>query len=119
MAESDPMGGKTFRMPPLGVPVRTRDGSSLGEVSELAATDFKVNAPHARDYWLSSEFVLQATSTGVELDFDADTLDDYKLEGPGSVASDSPILDGAANAFSSPEDRTETRHEMEHPPASS
>ncbi|MEO9256688.1 MAG: hypothetical protein ABI305_14220 [Tepidiformaceae bacterium] len=119
MAEPISTEGRAFRMPPVGASVRTRDGASLGTVSELSSTSFKVDAPHARDYWLSSEFVLEASSAGVELDFDEDKLDDYKLDGPGSVAADSPILDGTANAFSSAQDRADTREAMEHPPAQS
>jgi hypothetical protein len=112
-------GEQPSRIPPVGAPVFTRDGAALGEVSEVSGANFKVDAPKARDYWLSAEFVLQASAACVELDFDVETLDDYKLEHPAPIASESPILDAEANSFSSPEERAARRHEMEHPPAQS
>jgi hypothetical protein len=117
MSDPNPGSGPPVRIPPTGAPVFTRDGAALGEVAEVAGTTFKVDAPNARDYWLSGEFVLQASAACVELDFDVENLDDYKLEHPAPVASDSPILDAQANAFSSREDVAATRHAMEHPPA--
>lgn len=105
--------GPPNRTPVVGSPVFTRDGAALGEVSEVANQSFKMAAPHARDYWLSSEFVLLNTGACVELDFDVEMLDDYKLPGPAPVAADSPILDAEAGSFDSPARLRERRRAME------
>lgn len=100
--------------PIAGAPVFTRDGSALGSVAEVSGDYFKVNAPHARDFWLSREFLLRASGASAELDFDAEVLGDYKLEGPGPVAAPSPVLDAQADIFDSAEEQREERRAMEH-----
>ena len=100
------------RLPAVGARVVTRDGAALGEVKQVEADYFKVDAPHAPDYWLSSEFVLTSDPSRVELDFDGEVLADYKLKQPGPALTASPVLDAEAETFSSPAEKAERREEM-------
>ena len=101
------------RIPVPGAPVFTRDGASLGVVKEVEDAYFKVDAPRARDYWLSCEFVRAHSPASVELDFDAEVLEVYKLEGPGPGFTQSPALDEATDAFDSPSEKGTKRENME------
>lgn len=101
------------RVPAVGAPVFTRDGAALGEVKEVEADYFKVDASMMRDYWLSSEFVLASNPALVELDFDAEVLEDYKLEAPGPAITASPTLDAEAETFASVEEKHQRREEMQ------
>jgi len=114
MSTSSTPPGAPNRTPVAGAPVFTRDGAALGEVTEVADQSFKVAAPHGRDYWLSSEFVLLNTAACVELDFDVEMLEDYKLPGPAPVAAESPILDAETESFDSTAEHRQRRRAMEH-----
>lgn len=102
------------RVPVAGAPVFTRDGARIGEVKEVANGSFKVDASGKPDYWLSAEFVTSSNPAQVELDFDSELLDEYKLDGPGPALAESPILNDQAETFSSPEEKEARREAMEH-----
>lgn len=101
-------------VPPLGAPVRTRDGTLLGTIKETRGDSFKVDARYARDYWLSATLVLRADAGRVELDCDAGQIDDYRLDAPGGHTSESPLLDAQAETFATVEDRELRRERMVH-----
>ena len=98
--------------PAKGTTVRTRDGEDLGSVKELRGQAFRVDAPHARDYWLSLAQVLRQDHDVLVMDFNAEVADDYAMEEPMAAAG-SPALDGEAATFGSTEEIEETREEME------
>lgn len=103
-------------VPTIDTPVRTRDGKGLGTVKEVQAEAFKVDAPNARDYWLSYAFVWQTADDGaVLMDFDHERLDDYKLDAPGPHASESPLLDAESESFSTLQEKELRRERMESP----
>ena len=66
----------------VGTPVYSRDGETLGTVTEAAAHTFKVNAPRRPDYWLAVGLVEHATAERVVVAFDANQLGHYQLEQP-------------------------------------
>lgn len=112
MTAPQPMESARGIVPRAGQEVRTRDGQQLGWVKEVAGYGFKVDAPMARDYWLSSANVLRAADELVEMDFDAEVAEDYRLSAPG-VGSESPALDAQIDTFGSDEEQAERREQME------
>ena len=99
----------------VGRRVYSRDGQELGTVKETAETAFKVDVSMSPDYWLTAAHVLNVSVIGVQMDFDHGTLDHYKLDGPDSPASESPMLDAQADTFTSTEDKELRREQNEHP----
>jgi len=99
----------------VGARVWTKDGKELGTVKEVQGDAFKIDAPMKKDYWLSITQVLQSKGGALELDFDEEVLDDYKLSGPDSPSSESPMLDAQADTFSSEADKEIHREAQEHP----
>ena len=100
-------------IPTVGAPVCTRDGAELGTVKEVDGAFFKVDAPRAKDYWLSCEFVRMSSGERIEVDFDEKVLGDYKLDGPSAAMTASPILDAASETFDTPAEKGEQRDRME------
>lgn len=88
MAAPSPDAAGTPPAPPIGAPVFTADGARLGDVALIAGEHFSVAAARGRDFWLSCEFVSHASGGYVELDFDVEFLDAYRLDHPppGSTA---------------------------------
>jgi hypothetical protein len=74
----------------MGAPIFTRDGAAIGEVQEVRGESFEVSSPRTASYWLSREFVARSAASCVELDFDAEALNDYKLDHPVPVRRDAP-----------------------------
>lgn len=101
--------------PTIDMPVTTRDGIRLGTVKEVQADAFKVDAPHAGDYWLSYAFVLRTGAEGVVMDFENERLDDYKLRAPGPHTSESPALDAESESFATMTEKELRREAMEAP----
>ena len=101
-------------VPPLGAPVHTMDGEHLGTVKEVAGQQFKVDAKYSRDFWLSLALVSEAAAGGVTVGCDASALDDFKLDGPSTVTSESPILDAQRETFPTIEDKELRRDQMIH-----
>jgi hypothetical protein len=80
----------------IGDTVVARDGKELGTVKELwDDTHLKVDASMARDYWLPYTKIATCTRGRVEMDFEIDQLDDYKLDEPVSLDSPDPMLDAS------------------------
>ncbi|MCC6380924.1 MAG: hypothetical protein IT304_00370 [Dehalococcoidia bacterium] len=113
MTAPQPMESASGIVPRQGQEVRTRDGQQLGWVKEVAAYSFKIDAPMARDYWLSSASVLRSDDGVIQMDFDAEVAEDYHLSAPG-VGAESPMLDAQIDSFGSNEEQAERREQMEH-----
>lgn len=67
-----------------GCPVFTQDGEQLGDVKEISGNYFKVDAPMARDYWLSRDCILSCSDDRVTLNLTKDSVGDQKMDEPGS-----------------------------------
>jgi hypothetical protein len=62
----------------IDTPIFTADSRYLGAVKEISRNAFKVDAPMARDYWLSCDAVRSIDRDRVVLDVPEDDLDDVK-----------------------------------------
>lgn len=71
----------------LGSPVFTHDGGELGNVKEIRGRFFKINAPGAADYWLTTGCVAAAAADQVIVGVDKDALGDFKTALPDSAPS--------------------------------
>lgn len=95
-------------IPEKGDRVRTQDGKELGVVEDHAtANHFCVDG-----YWLSSDHIHHRENGVVTLEFDENQIEDYKLDEPAPVDSESPILDAAADDGLSEAERDARRKEM-------
>lgn len=81
----------------VGQAVKTRDFSELGVVCEVREGHFRLDVPHARDYWLSKATIAAVHDDAVHLDRDKDQIEDLKLDEP-TVNAESPILDASLEA---------------------
>jgi uncharacterized protein (TIGR02271 family) len=72
-----------------GAPVLTSDGNQLGTVKEVKGRYFKVDAPMAPDYWLSTDCIRSASGQQLLLSVDSNSLDSYKYDRPGDDESGS------------------------------
>jgi hypothetical protein len=97
---------------PVGVQVMTRDGAELGRVAEVCPGHFKVDAPSARDYWLSTSTIRRPPIGAVELSFDSEQIEDFKQDSPEADAA-SPVLDDSLQTYESSSDQAATRREWE------
>lgn len=70
-----------------GTAVVTRDGKKLGKVDETRPAYFKVDAPHAHDYWLDLACVERASASEVVLGFEAKDLDRYRKSEPAMAGA--------------------------------
>ncbi|MGK2964335.1 MAG: DUF2171 domain-containing protein [Tepidiformaceae bacterium] len=66
----------------VGQPITTSDGSDVGRVKEVQGGFFKVDAPMARDYWLSSACVRSVEGPMVRLNLRSDEVAAHELDGP-------------------------------------
>jgi hypothetical protein len=121
-----------------GCPVFTSDGEQLGDVKEVSGDYFKVDAPMARDYWLSCDRVSSSADDRVVLNLTKDELGGYKLEAPGPAMTThdgdremeretrrnhepgydpesrgEPIIGGTSDALISEEEQRQQRERME------
>jgi hypothetical protein len=71
----------------VGSEVYTRDGDKLGQVKEVRAGAFKIDASMQPDYWLSTGHIDSYTTERVVLAFDKDNLGDFKYDNPEDVAA--------------------------------
>ena len=67
-----------------GKDVLSADNERLGRVKEVQGGYFQIDAPHAKDYWLSAMYA-DASSAAVELrlTLPANEVADHKLDKPG------------------------------------
>ena len=68
-----------------GTTVYASDGRELGTVKEVRGTYFKIDAPLARDYWLSCDIVQQAPGGRISVAFTHDLLEANKQPEPATV----------------------------------
>lgn len=68
-----------------GIPVYTLDGTFLGEVKEVQAQAFKVNASLQPDYWIARADVLSFTRDRVTLKFTQGEIGDHKVAAPAGA----------------------------------
>jgi hypothetical protein len=68
--------------------VLTKDGESIGRVKEVQGSYFKVDVPHARDFWLSADTVEASDIEGVRLLHEKSHIDGFQLDGPGGEPVD-------------------------------
>lgn len=116
MTAPRPMESAFGLQPRPGQAVFTRDGHELGSVKECATDAFKVDVARKRDYWLSIGSILSISEQRVEMDFDAQSLDAYRLDEPGGHASESPRLDATRDVFATTEEKELSRDQQMHPP---
>ena len=102
------VGNRPVHIPDKGDRVLTRDGKELGVVEDnLPVSHFCVDG-----YWLSSDHIHLKEHGVVTLEFDERQIEDYKLDEPAPVDSESPILDAAADDGLSDAERDARRKEM-------
>lgn len=116
MTAPRPMESAFGLQPQPGQAVFSCDGQKLGSVKECTADAFKVDVSMKRDYWLSVGSILSIGERGVEMDFDAQSLEAYQLDEPGGHQSESPRLDAAGDVFATTEDKDLSREQQMHPP---
>ena len=64
----------------VGQPTYTSDGRCLGEVKEVAETQFKVNAHLRPDYWLGRNRISLIQADHVAVAFVAERIDEFIAE---------------------------------------
>ena len=84
--------------PVVNAPVYTLDGEQFGSVKEIHGGYFKLDVPMARDYWLSSSYIGDATLDRVTLTLRKDELEEHRLSAPGleTQESSSDVIDDHA-----------------------
>jgi hypothetical protein len=76
------MINEEIRELPVGAEVFTADGERLGEIKEVRAGWFKVDAAMQPDYWLPMRTVDTTVGNRVTLNFKHELLSDYKQDEP-------------------------------------
>lgn len=71
-----------------GAPVVTMDGEQLGTVKEVRGRWFKVDAPMAPDYWLSTDNVSSGAGGQIVLRFNKNRIGDFKMGEPDEMDTD-------------------------------
>jgi hypothetical protein len=71
---------------PVGAPVYTEDGEQVGQVKEIDAGFFKVDASMQPDYWLPDSAVRSYTAERVTLAFNKDQLSSHKVDHSASAS---------------------------------
>ena len=79
MQGPDPRG---FHVISIGSEVFTTDGERLGDVQEVRAGSFKLNAAIQPDYWLPSNTVASTMGRRITLAFAKDRLGHYRSSLP-------------------------------------
>ena len=70
----------------LGAPVFTPDGDRVGTVKEVQGRCFKIDAPMAPDYWLSTDCIRTSSGrAGVTLAVDPDRLPEHEVTNPSTM----------------------------------
>jgi hypothetical protein len=84
--------------PVVDAPIFTLDGEQFGYVREVHGGYFKIDVPMARDYWLSSSYIGDATLERVTLTLRKDELEEHRLSAPGleTQESSSGVIDDQA-----------------------
>jgi hypothetical protein len=93
-----------------GAEAMTSDGKRLGKIDGVEGRYIKINAPFARDYWLSAEYVTEETPSCVRFGFEKKDLGAYRVAKP-VVAAD-PLVD-QQDAVLSMREQMEQRQRME------
>lgn len=90
----------------IGCKVVSSDGAHLGEVKEIRAGSFKVNAPMQRDYWLEQTCISASRDDCVTVGFPQSELESHKR--PASPGDDPAELARAnTDAELAPRERME------------
>ncbi|MEX2080407.1 MAG: hypothetical protein WEC33_02235 [Dehalococcoidia bacterium] len=97
--------------PEVGARVYTLDRDDLGTVKEVSGSSFKIDAPWARDYWLSCEYIGETEPGSVQLVLVKNRLGDYKLAQPADAAG--ALSDGVRDGLISDAEMDEQRRRME------
>ncbi len=88
------------REPIVGTPVFSRDDQKIGYVREVHGGYFKVDAPMAKDYWLSATYIADSTLDRISLNLRKDEIDEHQLTAPGVDAQDSDGIISEEQALS-------------------
>lgn len=72
--------------PIMDTPVFSLDGEQVGFVKEIHGGYFKLDAPMARDYWLSTRYIADSTLDRIQLTLRKNEMDDHRLAAPGTEA---------------------------------
>lgn len=90
----------------IGCKVVSLDGARLGEVKEIRAGSFKVDAPMQRDYWLEQTCITSSAADCVTVSFPESELESHKR--PASPGEDPAELARAnTDAELAPRERME------------
>ncbi len=95
---SSPM--QQVREPIVDTPVFSRDGDQIGFVREIHGGYFKIDAPMAKDYWLSTVYIADSTLDRVSLTLNKGEIDEHRLDAPGAEAQDSDGIISDVQALS-------------------
>lgn len=80
------------REPVVDTPVYSRDGQQVGYIKEIHGGYFKLDAPMARDYWLSNTYIAESNLDRVTLSLQKAEMDDHRLSAPGVDVQDSDAV---------------------------
>ena len=92
--------------PIIDTPVFSLDGEKVGFVKEIHGGYFKLDAPMARDYWLSNLYIADSTLDRIQLTLRKDEMDEHRLSAPGTEAQ-------SADGIISDEEALTQRERME------
>ncbi|MBI2764274.1 MAG: hypothetical protein HYX53_00015 [Chloroflexi bacterium] len=99
--------------PSIGDRVVAADGQDCGAVKEVRGGYFAVDAPMARDYWLSEAYVTSRSAGRVVLSLPKDEVAQHGLEAPGLEPTSDPDRAGPGDAVISDAEALATRERME------
>jgi hypothetical protein len=74
-----------------GQTIVTVDNHKLGQLKETHGSYFKVGARLKKDYWLSSEYVVDVNGDVLVLSFPSKELGEHKLPEPGMEPDEDPL----------------------------
>ncbi len=97
----------------VGAAIFARDGDQFGYVKDVRGGYFKVDAPWARDYWLSCVYVARYEENQVWLSITKDEADEHRLEAPGLEPSADPHRATTQDAILSDDEALAQRERME------
>lgn len=97
----------------VGAAIFTADGNQFGYVKEVRGGYFKVDAPWARDYWLSCTYIARHEGNQVWLNVTKDEADEHRLEAPGLDPSSDPHAATTQDAILSDGQALAQRERME------
>lgn len=103
----------TLATPRVGAAIYTSDGEQFAYVKSVRGGYFELDAPLARDFWLSCRYVASADDREVRLSITRDEVDEHRLSAPGLEASEDANRAANADHVISNEEALDQRERME------